>query len=108
MRTNRVRSGGSKLSSGTEAWRARKAPPLTDEDGAVQAPELHQQLTPRLEDGQTSALLLHGLGVRTGGGVLQGSLLLPSAAAAATARREQHLHSLTECAEPGVPREPGA
>lgn len=87
----------------------RKDPParsLTDEDSAVQVSELGQQLPPRLEDGQTPALLLHGLRVGAGRGVGQGRLLPPASSAAA--RIQQHHYSPPGRAGPGAARRPSA
>lgn len=81
--------------------------PLTDEDGAVQVPELGQQLPPRLEDGQTPALQLHSLGVGAGRGLGQGRLRPPaSSPAAAAARSQQHYHAPPGRAGPGAARRP--
>ena len=84
------------------------ARPLTEEDGAVQVSELGQQLPPRLEDGQTPALQLHGLRVGAGRGLGQGRLLPPASSSAAAARGQQHHHSPPGRAGPRAPRRPGA
>lgn len=105
-----MRGTQERMCSQRQEQRTRKdvaARPLTDEDGAVQVSELGQQLPPRLEDGQTPALQLHGLGVGTGRGLGQGRLPPPasssSASAAAAAARTQHYHS-----PPVVARRPKA